>query len=102
MEKHAHTATFVARCGLQAQYRDKFKHLDRSLKNVLKVVSVLCVARTPSKGTTNRGKLTHFHCTIARRGPPHLSGSNESYVLFVDVKKLWQCTTTLNPHVHKV
>ena len=54
-EKHAHADIFVAHCGFQAQYWDKFKHLDRSLENVLKVVSVLCVARTPSKGTTNGG-----------------------------------------------
>ena len=53
--KHAHTAIFVAHCVFQAQYWDKFKHLDRSLENVLKVVSVLSVARTPSKGTTNGG-----------------------------------------------
>ena len=31
------------------------KHLDRSLENVLKLVSILCVARTPSKGSTNGG-----------------------------------------------
>ena len=54
-EKNAHADIFVALCGLQAQYLDKLKHLDRSLENVLKVVSVLCVARTPSKGTTNGG-----------------------------------------------
>ena len=54
-EKHAHADIFVAHCGFQSQYWDKFKHLDRSLENVLKVVSVLCVARTPSKGTTNGG-----------------------------------------------
>ena len=52
---HAHTDIFVAHCGFQVQYWDKFKHLDRSLENVLKVVSVLCVARTPSKGSTNGG-----------------------------------------------
>ena len=52
-EELAHAGIFVAHCGSQAQYWDKFKHLDRSLENVLKVVSVLCVARTPSKGTTN-------------------------------------------------
>ena len=54
-EKHDHADIFVARSGFQAQYCDKFNHLDRSLENVLKVVSVLCVARTPSKGTTNGG-----------------------------------------------
>ena len=54
-EKYAHADTFVAHCCFQAQYGDKFKHLDRSPENVLKVVSVLCVARTPSKGTTNGG-----------------------------------------------
>ena len=54
-ERHAHVDIFVAHCGFQAQYLDKFKHLDRSLENVLKVVSVLCVARTPSKDTTNGG-----------------------------------------------
>ena len=54
-EKHAHSDIFVAHCGFEAQYSDKFKHLDTSLENVLKVVSVLCVARTPSKGTTNGG-----------------------------------------------
>ena len=48
------------------------------------------------------GQLTHFHCTIARRGPPHLSGSHVSYVSLADVRKIWQCTTTPNPHVHKV
>ena len=54
-QKHALADIFVAHCSFQAQCRDKFKHLDRSLKNVLKVVSVLCVARTPSNGTTNGG-----------------------------------------------
>ena len=54
-DKHAHADIFVAHCGFQAQYWDKFKHLDRSLENVLKVVSELCVARTPSKGTNNGG-----------------------------------------------
>ena len=54
-EKHAHADIFVAYCGFQAQCRDKSKHLDRSLENVLKVVSVLCDARTPSKCTTNGG-----------------------------------------------
>ena len=48
------------------------------------------------------GQLTHFHCTIARRGPPHLSGSHVSYVSLADVRKIWQCTTTPNPHVNKV
>ena len=56
-EKHAHADIFVAHCGFQAQNWDKFKHIDRSLENVLKVVSVLFVARTPSKGTTNGGNL---------------------------------------------
>ena len=41
VEKHAHADIFVAHCGFQAQYCDKFKHLDRSLENVLKVVSEL-------------------------------------------------------------
>ena len=54
-EKHAHADIFVALCGFQEQYLDKFKHLDRSLENVLKVVSVLCVAPTPNKGNTNGG-----------------------------------------------
>ena len=54
-DKHAHANTFVAHCGFQAQYWDKFKHLDSSLENVLKVVSELYVARTPSNGTTNGG-----------------------------------------------
>ena len=54
-EKHAHTDIFLAHFGFQAQYWDKYKHLDRSLENELKVVSVLCVARTPNKGKTNRG-----------------------------------------------
>ena len=53
LEKHAHADIFVADCGFQVQYWDKFKHLDRSLENVLKVVSVLFVARTPSKSTSN-------------------------------------------------
>ena len=47
-------------------------------------------------------QLTHFHCTVARRGPPHLSGSHVSYVSLADVRIIWQCTTTPNPHVHKV
>ena len=34
-EKHAYADIFVAHCGFQAQYWDKFKHLDRSLENVL-------------------------------------------------------------------
>ena len=55
VEKHAHADILVAHCCFQAHYGDKVKHLDRSLGNVLKVVSVLCVARTPSKGSTNRG-----------------------------------------------
>ena len=46
-EKHAHTDIFVA--------LDKFKHLDRSLENDLKVVSVLFFTRTPSKSSTNGG-----------------------------------------------
>ena len=37
-EKHAHADIFVAHCGFHAQYSDKFKHLDRSLQNVLNVV----------------------------------------------------------------
>ena len=52
-EKHAHADFFIANCGHQALYCDKLKHLDRSQENVLKDVSVLCVARTPSKGITN-------------------------------------------------
>ena len=48
------------------------------------------------------GQLTHFHCTIARMDLPHLSGSHMSYVTLVDVREIWQCTTTPNPHVHKV
>ena len=52
-EKHAHYDIFVAHCGFLTQYLDKFKHIDRSLENVLKLVSILCVSRTPSKGTTN-------------------------------------------------
>ena len=48
------------------------------------------------------GQLTHFHCKIARRGPPHLFGSHVSYVSLADVRRIWQCTTTPNPHVHKV
>ena len=40
-EKHAHADIFVAHCGFQAQYSDKFWHLDRSLENALKNVSVL-------------------------------------------------------------
>ena len=54
-EKHAHADIIVTHYVFQAQYLDKFKHLDRSLENVLKVVSVLCVTRTTSKGTTNGG-----------------------------------------------
>ena len=46
-------------------------------------------------------QLTHFHCTIARRSPPHLSGSHVSFVSLADVKKTLECTTTPNPHVHK-
>ena len=53
MEKHAHADISVAHCGFKVQYWDKFKHLDWSLENVLKVVSVLFVAQTPSKSTTN-------------------------------------------------
>ena len=52
-ENHDHADIFVAHCGFQAQYWDKFKHLDRSLENVLKVVSVLCIAQTLTKSTTN-------------------------------------------------
>ena len=54
-EKHAHADIFVAHYGFQAQYLDIFKHLDRSLENVLKVVTELRVGRTPSIGTTNGG-----------------------------------------------
>ena len=54
-EKHAHADILVAQCAFHAQYLDICKHIDRSLENVLKVVSVLCVLRTPSKGTTNGG-----------------------------------------------
>ena len=100
-EKHAHADIFIAHCGHQALYCDKFKHIDRSQENVLKDVSVLCVARTPSKGITN-GRINTLYCKIARRSPPHLSGSHLSYVSLVDVKKIWQFTTTPNPHVHEV
>ena len=31
------------------------------------------------------GQLTHFHCTIVRRNPPHLAGSHMSYVSLADV-----------------
>ena len=33
------------------------------------------------------GQLTHFHCTIVRRGYPHLSGSHVSYVSLAYVGK---------------
>ena len=54
-EKHALADIFVAHSGFQVQYWDKFKNLEMSLENVLKVVSVLFVVRTPSKSTTNEG-----------------------------------------------
>ena len=47
-------------------------------------------------------QLTHFHCTIARGIPPHLSGSHVSYVSLADVRIEWECTTRSNLHVHKV
>ena len=64
-EKLAHADIFMAHCGHQALYCDKLKYLDRSQENVLKVVSVLCVARTPSKGITNGriNTLPLYNCT---------------------------------------
>ena len=40
-----------------------------SQENVPKVVSVLCVALTPSKGTTNWGQLTHSTVQLHRGVP---------------------------------
>ena len=101
-EKHAHADITVTHCGFQVQYWDKFQHLDRSVENVLKVVSVLFVARTPSKSTTNGGNW-HTSTVQLHGGVPYrLSGSDVSYVSLADVMKAWECTTTSNPHVHKV
>ena len=49
-----------------------------------------------------RVQLTHFHCTIVRRGPPHLAGSHMSYVSLADVLKEQKCTPTLDLHGHKL
>ena len=53
--KHAHIDTFVALCACRVQFWDKVKDLDGSLENKLNVLSVLCVTRTMSNGTFNRG-----------------------------------------------
>ena len=48
------------------------------------------------------GQLTHFYHTNVRKcTPPHFSGSYMSYVSFVDVRKTWERTATLNGRVHK-
>ena len=84
-EKLAHADIFVAHCGFQVQYCDKFKHLVQSLENVLKVVSVLFFARTPSKITIN-GSNEHTTTVQLLGGvPPHLSGRHVSYVSLANV-----------------
>ena len=48
------------------------------------------------------GQLMHFYHTNVRRGPPpHFSGSYMLYVSFVDVRKTWERTATLNGRLHK-
>ena len=47
------------------------------------------------------GQLTHFHCTIVRRGPPHLAGSHMSYVFpcgRVKSIEMYRCTRTTWSH----
>ena len=53
--KHAHIVIFVTHCACLVQCWDKVKDLDGSLKNMLKVFSVLLVTRTLSNGTINGG-----------------------------------------------
>ena len=53
--KHAHIGMFVTHCACRVQCWDKVKDLDGYLENMLKVLSVLLVARTLSNGTINRG-----------------------------------------------
>ena len=100
-EKHAHS-DFCGSLWNSGTILRQIQALDRSLENVLKLVSII-VRRTNAEQRYHQwGQLTHFHCTIARRGPPHLSGSHVSYVSIADVRKIWQCPSTPNPHVHKV
>ena len=53
--KHAHIVMFVTHCACRVLCWDKVKDLDGSLENMLKVFSVLFVARTLSNGTINGG-----------------------------------------------
>ena len=53
--KHAQIDMFVTHCACHAQCSNKIKNLDRSLENILNVLSVLLVAQTLSNGTINGG-----------------------------------------------
>ena len=55
-------------------------------------------ARVPLMGAIN--PILPYNCM--KRSPPHFSGSYMSYVSLVDVRKIWECTATLNGRVHKV
>ena len=54
------------------------------------------------------GQLTHFHCTIVRKDPPHLAGSHMSYVspcdrvksieMYPYTRSTWSRTLTVVQH----
>ena len=70
----------------------------------------LCIVRhtNAEKRYHQRGQLTHFHCTIVRRGPPHLAGSHMSYVfprgrvlsieMYPYTRSTWSQTLTVVQH----
>ena len=100
--KHAHIDMFVAHCACRVQCWDKVMDLEGSLENMLNV-SQYCWsherwATVPLMGAINA--LLPYNCT--KRLLPHFSGSYVSYVSFVDVRKTWERTATLNGRVHKV
>ena len=106
-EKHAHADIFVAHCGFQAQYCDKFKHLDRSLENMLKL-SQCCAsherrARVPPMGAINtlplyngtEGSPSHFRQSRVVRFP---CGREENMAMYHYTKSTRSQSLTVVEH----
>ena len=80
----AQTETSVAHCSFQVQCLNKVRSRPVSREHANHFLNI--VRHTNAEKRYHQcGQLTHFHCTIVWRDPPHLAGSHMSYVSLADV-----------------